>query len=468
MAFYAREKELSILRDFFAYDGFRGAIVYGRRRIGKSALIKESFKRFGPEVSVVYYQCVRDNLAGNVARLTQSIEAALGLSHLHFDDFEQAVGFLFEQSRNTPIWLAIDEYPFLSMQDGSLDSQLQRLIDTYDDNSNLKLILSGSSVAMMERILSEDNPLYRRFRLALRLEEMDYYDAAKFMEGFSDEDKIRLYAAFGGSPYFLQDLNHNQSVSGNIKRLLTDNFLSLQTEVETNLSNEVGKIENANAVFQAIASGAFHFNDILGKTHLVNSTVLSQVLDKLQVLGLVVKTAPINDPRNKKKSGYRIKDKISRFYYRYLFPNQSANQWLEPDVFYAQFIEKDFELSLVPHCFEEVGRQFLARRNNHGLVKPLLLDLGTLWYDDPIHKRNGEFDVVGRSDKDFYFLECKFISAPVTDQIILQEAQQVADAGYGGARLAFLSRSGYSLQQSYPYDLFTLKDIFDPDLGYSY
>ena len=93
-----------------------------------------------------------------------------------------------------------------------LDSKLQNIIDDYNASTNVKLFLCGSSISTMEDILSESNPLYRRFQLKILLKEMDYYDSARFYPEFSNEDKVRLYAAFGGVPYYNCQIDNSKSV----------------------------------------------------------------------------------------------------------------------------------------------------------------------------------------------------------------------------------------------------------------
>ena len=121
---------------------------------------------------------------------------------------------------------------------------------------------------------------------------------------------------------------------------------------------------------------------------------MADVLDKLMSLEIVQKRAPINDPTNKRKSGYFVVDPLSLFYYRYVFRNASARQLLDPEVFYDRHVSQDFEENYVPHMFEEICRQYLVRQNRTGKIEPAFDAIGKYWYDDPANKTSGEFDVV--------------------------------------------------------------------------
>lgn len=82
------------------------------------------------------------------------------------------------------------------------DSIFQNVIDSYAMDCHLKFILCGSYVDIMKKLLDQDNPLYRRLSININLKQMDYYESSLFYPDYSKEDKVRIYSAFGGLPYY--------------------------------------------------------------------------------------------------------------------------------------------------------------------------------------------------------------------------------------------------------------------------
>lgn len=458
MKFIGRENETKALESLISKKGYRGAIIYGRRRLGKTELLKHCLLNKG--IPVVFFQCSQSNERDNTDALTSQIMAALGLSHLYFKTFIEAVGFVFEESKKRQIYFVIDEYPYVRELVSGLDSKLQFIIDHETDGSDLKFFLSGSSIQTMEAILNKGNALYQRFHLSLLLKEMDYYDSSLFYPTFSSTDKVTLYSAFGGSPFYNAQIDPSLSAEENILSLLCGNFAHLMDEANINLKSELSKINNANVVFLSIAEGAFHYSDILSQSHITSSPVLADVLGKLVKMDLIENIVPINEKKNRTKAGYRISDNALRFYYRYLYKNASALSLLNEEAFFDVFIRDDFYSRFVPQAFEVISKQFLVRQNKAGKLNPLLTDIGTYWYDDAITRKNGQFDVVGKSQKGYVFYEAQYTSKKIDDGMIAQEVRQVQETSLDAVQYGFISKSGFSIKKDYPYQLFVLDDLY--------
>lgn len=456
--FVGRDEEIRAIERIISLKGYKGSVIYGRRRLGKTELLKHCL--LNRDIPCIFYQCVQENEKENVVRLTRQIEKVLGLSHLSFDGFTDALEFVFENGVNKDIYLVIDEYQYIRKMVSGMDSKLQNIIDNYNSSTNVKLFLCGSSISTMEDILSENDPLYRRFQLKILLKEMDYYDSAKFYPDFCNEDKVRLYAAFGGVPYYNCQIDNNMSVRENIISLLSGRYSSLSEEIKVNLNEELKKITNANSAFSAIASGAFHFSDIQSKSHLESSPILSDTLDKLLKMDLVEYVAPINKKGNKMKSGYVISDSATKFYYHYIHRNSNEKEIMSDDIFFDAFIKEDFEKSYVPKAFEKIAREYLIRKNKEGKISPVLEDIGTYWYDDPANKTNGQFDVVARNKDGYLFYEVRFTAKPLNDSQIKEEIEQVNNTSLKAVKYGFISRSGFDLKEKYPYEFLKLSDIY--------
>lgn len=456
--FYGRENERKKLCTMFHSDGQMISLIYGRRRIGKSELIKQVLKE--TDIKSVYYECKQTTEQNNVDSLAELIGEAFDFPKPAFENMEVLLRFLFQKSEKEPMILVLDEYPYLRENSKGLDSVLQSVIDHYKDTSNMKLIVCGSYVDTMKALLERQNPLYGRIDLTLNLKPMDYYESALFYPEFSEEDKVRLFSVFGGIPYYNRLIDAKKSVRENIIELIASSGARLENEVAMYLNSEISKITNANEVFEALAKGFSRYKDILDQSNVSSGPALIDILDKLMRMDVVAKEAPINDENNRKKSGYFISDNLSLFYYKYIFRNLSRMNIMDPDVFYDKYIAEDFETKYVPKSFERICKQYLIRKNRKGLMDEIFEKIGKYYYDDPVEKRNGEFDIVTLDDKGYIFYEAKFRKEPVTESIVQNEIRQVKQTGLACYRYGFFSRAGFTCNQEKDCILIELSELY--------
>lgn len=458
MEFIGREEETRTVENILKKKGYQGCLIYGRRCMGKTELVKHCL--MNKNVPVIMYQCKESSEQDNINQLTKLIRDVLDVKYISFDSFIDAITFIFDYSKEHEIYFVLDEYPYIREAIDGCDSKLQKIIDDYAMNSNVKFFILGSSISTMEEIQGHDNPLYMRFSSSILLKQMDYYDSSFFYPSFSFEDKVRLYAAFGGVPYYNVQIDENQSVKENIIRILSGHFSNLKDFLEIYLKSELRKINSANVVFEAIALGAFHFSDILSKSHMKSSALLTNILQKLIQMDLIEYVAPINDKKNKHKGGYKISDFCTRFYYNFIYRNESVHNILDDSIFYDNFINEEFEKYTVPLCFELIAKQYLIRENKKGRLSPLLIDIGTYWYDNPIEKKNGQFDVVSECKDGYIFYECKFVENKITDKIVNDEIKQVSMTNLKPIKYGFFSKSGFEVSNRDSYLLYSLEDLY--------
>lgn len=456
--FYGRENERKKLHTMFLSDGQMIALIYGRRRIGKSELIKQGLKE--TNLKSIYYECKQTTERNNVDSLAELIGEIFDFPKPAFENIEVLLQFLFKMSEKEPMILVLDEYPYLRENSKGLDSILQSIIDHYKDTSHMKLIVCGSYVGTMKALLEKQNPLYGRIDLTLNLKPMDYYESALFYPEFTEEDKVRLFSVFGGIPYYNRLIDAKKSVRENIIELIASPGARLENEVSMYLNSEISKITNANEVFEALAKGFSRYKDILDQSNVSSGPALIDILDKLMRMDVVSKEAPINDENNKKKSGYFISDNLSLFYYKYIFRNLSRMNIMDSDVFYDKYIAEDFETKYVPKSFERICRQYLIRKNRNGLMEEVFEKIGKYYYDDPIEKRNGEFDIVTLDDRGYIFYEAKFRKDPVTESTVQNEIRQVEQTGLECYRYGFFSKSGFTCKDGERRILIELKDLY--------
>lgn len=456
--FYGRIKQKKSLLNIIKKDEQMICLIYGRRRIGKSELIKQTLKE--TDVQSIYYECKQTTERNNVDSLAEIISDTFHFPKPSFSDIEELLNFLFKKSEDSPLILVFDEYPYLRENVKGLDSIIQSVIDKYKDTSHMKFIICGSYVDTMKELLAKQNPLYGRVDLTIDLKPMDYYESAMFYKDFSDEDKVRLYSVFGGIPYYNRLIDSAMSVKDNIINLIASPGARLENEVSMYLSSEISKITNANEVFETLARGFSKYKDILDQSNVSSGPTLVDVLEKLIKMDVVKKEAPINDENNKKKAGYFISDNLSLFYYKYIFRNISRMNVMDSEVFYHKYIEEDFETKHVPKVFEDICKQYLIRLNKEGKIDEVFEKIGKYYYDDPMYKKNGEFDIVTLDDKGYIFYEAKFRKEPVTESMIKEEIFQVDQTGISCYKYGFISRSGFSCDESDDRILISLGELY--------
>jgi len=173
----------------------------------------------------------------------------------------------------------------------------------------------------------------------------------------------------------------------------------------------------------------------------------------------ISKVSPIND-ESKKKTIYEISDRLTLFYYRYIFKKTSFFATMNSEDFFDEFIKEDFYSSYVPKEFERVCAQYLVRENKAQRIKPVLYKVGKYYYDDPINKTNGEFDIVTLSKDGYDFYEAKFSSNPIDDSVVNEEVFQLSRINIKYNKLGFFSKNGFNITKPEKYRLYTLIDLY--------
>lgn len=457
MKFIGRVEEIKLINNEILKNCQSNILIYGRRRIGKSYLINQVLNNY--EGIKIYYQCKKIDIKNTLNELSNIIKKELGISYpLQFNDFDMLLSFLFEFSEK--IVLCIDEYGYLNEALKGVDSIIQQKIDKYKNNSNLKLILLGSSLDIMKNLIEKENPLFGRFDVVINLKEQNYYESSLYYQSFSNEEKVMLYSVFGGEPYFNSKIDESKTALENVVDLMLKKDSIGELFVEEILRNEINKVSNSYDVLQVIALGSKKHDDIKNRAFVDTTASLSQILKKLIKIDVVEKITPINDENNKKKTLYNIKSNVVKFYYKYIYKNITARENLNPIIFYKIFIQEDFESKFIPSIFEKIVKQYLIKENKKEDVVNPFYQIGTYWYDDPYNKANGQFDVVTKDKNGYIFYEVKYQNKSIDDNIVNEEIEQLRKIDIEYYNLGFVSKSGFDLCEKRDYILIDLKDIF--------
>jgi AAA+ ATPase superfamily predicted ATPase len=221
--FIGRKQELEFLEDKYNAPGAQLVVLYGRRRIGKTELLR----RFCNGRQHVFYTCRELADANQLAAFSERIIRADSPAAKYisvFQDWEAAFKGIMELPANgEKKLLVIDEFPYMCKGNPSIPSILQVLWYELLKDQNVMIVLCGSAMSFFEkRILSEKNPLYGRTTGIYKMTGLPFDDAIRFFPNYSAEDKALAYAILGGIPHYLRQFDPEVSLRENIiKNVLT-------------------------------------------------------------------------------------------------------------------------------------------------------------------------------------------------------------------------------------------------------
>jgi len=407
--FIGREKELQNLNQLYTKKGFQFPVIYGRRRVGKTALINEFVK--GKEA--IFFTGLETTAKQNLENFSKAVFDFLGGFGTApvFPNFQEALEYIFALSKKKRIVLVIDEYPYVAKSYKGFASVLQVLIDKYQDTSKLFLILCGSSMSFMEeKVLGYKSPLYGRRTAQFRIVPFDFFESRRYLKNFSALDMALVYGITGGTPQYLLQMNDNFSIEKNIKNTFLNTTSYLFEEPNNLLQQEVREPAVYNAIITAIATGSTKLSEISSKIG-EETSACSIYLKNLISLGIIKKEKPIAE-KSSRKTIYVIADNMFRFWYRFVPGNMSVIQNGMTEIAYKNISER--LPSYMGIVFEDICKQYLWKLNREGKTAITFMDLGRWWGGDPETKSEVEIDILATANKDSaIFCECKWINENV-------------------------------------------------------
>lgn len=438
--FIGRDRELTTLNKLYKSNKFEFVVIYGRRRVGKTALIN----RFIENKNAIYFMGVESNAKQNLENFSKSIiEYTTGIeTETAFLSFQSALEHIFKLSEKERIILAIDEYPYVARSSKSLASTLQLLIDKYKDNSKLMLILCGSSMSYMEdHVLAYKAPLYGRRTAQMKILPFDFDETCRYFENFSDEDKALIYGIVGGTPQYLLQMNDELSVVDNIKNTYLNSTSALFEEPENLLKQEVREPALYNAIITAIATGASRMSEISGKVG-EDTNVCSTYIKNLISLGIIQKETPYGEKASR-KSVYSIEDNMFRFWYRFIPENNSIIARGAADLAYERIVP--FLPDYMGKVFEEICKQYLWKLLLSGKCPVNFSTLGRWWGNDPVTKSQVEIDILAEQDKNTaLFGECKWTNEKVDLGVLETLVKRSKLFSYENVHYYLFAKSGFT------------------------
>lgn len=464
--FVGRHQELEQLNQAYQENDFQFTVIYGRRRIGKTSLINEFLK----DKKSIYYVALEENAEDNLKRFSDAISIFKNTDQggkEKFANFEECFKEITHLAQKQRVILVIDEFPYLAKAYPTISSMLQSYIDHEFKETNLFLILCGSSMSFMERqVLGYQSPLYGRRTLALKLEPFKLSEAHEMLPKLSKEDAFIINTVCGGVPQYLSYMSDSMSVADNIKK----NFLSksgrLFDEPNNLLQQELRDPTNYNSIINAIASGASKHSKIAQSAHLQTGP-LTTYLNNLIDLGIVEKKLPVTEQKKSKSKNivYRICYGMFRFWYTFVGKQTDLIERGLTDLAWVK-VQKGLSDFMGPE-FEKYSQDFMWSQDmNEKIVPNPFIHLGNWWGTDKRTHQQVELDIVGFSDdeRDGYFGECKWKNEPISRSVLEKLITNSEIFKYPLKHYYLFSKSGFTdscqeLAKKINCQLFTFEEI---------
>lgn len=429
--FVDRDVELDQLTDCYESGEADFIVIYGRRRLGKSELVRQSIAE---RDDAVYYQAVESTAQNQLEQFVGTATAQFSSLRNVRRDWEVLLEALGEKDAI----VIIDEFPFLIEEDESLPSRIQRVWDLELQETGTTLVLVGSSISVMEdKVLSGSAPLYGRRTATIDLKPLSVTDAREFVPEYDPETAIIAWSIYGGTPYYLQTIDSGQPLGTNVQQTILSERGLLYSEPEFLLRTELRQPNTYFSILRALAHGRRTPNEIAGMAG-VESGSLSTYLQKLRRLRLVERHIPVTEsPTASKRGRYRIAAPLFRFWFRFVYGNQDRLRMLGGNA-YDDLVAPELADHVSP-LFERLCQQALP-----DLIDRRFRDVGQWWF------KEHELDVLGLTGDGLVAGECKFTSQPVSEGVLTDLERTTSEVRWsdgptdGETLYVLFSRSGYT------------------------
>lgn len=431
--FVGRKKELEYLEDRYASKDFELILIYGRRRVGKTELIK----KFMEDKGSIYCLASLEDKENQLESVKRDMYKHFGGVRPDIQRWTDLFEYFSEKAEDKTV-LIIDEFPYLIEENRSVPSYFQKFVDEYLKDRDLMLILCGSSISMMEDLMSYKNPLYGRRTGQIDLKPLPFGEAMKMIPETTFEDIIRYHSVFGSVPFYLKKLE-GPTLQDDIRERVCRDTEVLYEEPQILMRQEFRTPNRYFSIMESMASGRTTPKAISDHTKIPLQSI-PKYLGELQRIRLIKHECPVTVREKRSRRGvYRIADNFFDFWFRFIGPHVSD---LERG--YEGFVEDYVMVDLdryVGRKFEDVCMEYLKERARDDLR---FTKIGRWWY------RNEEIDIVALNEKDsrIYLGECKWSDRRVGTDLLLDLKEKAGKVrwrnGNREERYILFSRSGFT------------------------
>ena len=411
MKFIGRKNELETLnREYKKQSSF--VVVYGRRRVGKTTLIKEFIK----DKLSFYFLATEELENQSMKRFSSTIARTTKNSLLQkasFNDWIDLFQVVANYNPEEKKILIIDEFPYLVKMNPAFPSILQNAWDEILKDSNVMLILSGSFIGMMQKYtLSYESPLYGRRTAQIRLSSLSFNEIYD-VQNISFEQSVRQYAITGGVPKYLEFFEDDRSLKEQIIDVVLSKNGFLYEEPNFLLKSESINAVNYFSIIKVISDGNHKLGKIASALGLDTSSI-TPYLSTLIDLGFVEKRIPVTEknPERSRKGLYFIADNFVRFWFRYVYPYKGELE-LDNIQIVLDELNISFEENFVAFAYEDICKMIFKELCQENKISFTPFRIGSYWLND--YNEDTEIDVmaIDNQKKQIFVGECKYHKKPI-------------------------------------------------------
>lgn len=412
--FVDRRQEMETLETEYARSGSALVILYGRRRAGKTTLISEFIKDKNALFFLASEESETQNRNAFRAKAAEFIGSDL-LREASVSDWD----IIFREIMSHPFTekpiLVIDEFQYIGRSNPAFPSIFQRIWEEQLKDKKVMVILCGSLISMMEsQTLAYSSPLYGRRTAQIRLGQIPFAYYGEFFPGHSRRQLIEMYSITGGVPKYIETFAESRDIYKAIRQNVLNRSAYLYDEPHFLLQQEVSEVGSYFSVIKAIAAGN-HKLSAISTVLEVKSTGLTKYLKTLSDLDIIEREVPVTEPNpaKSKRGQYKIKDNYLRFWFRFIYPNQSLIESGHSEIV-MDMIKKSLIPSHTAYVYEDVCREQMWELNAKGIWPFHFSKLGRFWEGDT------EIDIaaIDPDGKNLILGECKYWRSPVGVNIL--------------------------------------------------
>lgn len=408
LKFVDRENELTALEDAYRSGRAEFIVIYGRRRLGKTAIVKNFIK----DKNGFYFLARQENLELEFTRFKEKIAKKYNI-YIGADNWEKLFLEIEKKIEGRKV-IVIDEFPYWVIRSEKILSEFQYLWDEILSHQDMILILVGSYVSIMEqKVLGYSSPLYGRRTVQMEINPLPVSTIKEFLPEYGMEDLIRAYGAVDSIPYYLMQFAPEKRFWQNISDTFLNPVNPLYHDAEILLSSELREYNTYFNIIKAILDGATKLSDIANRSK-VDITNISKYLKVLVGLKIIKRVKPVTANPKEKNYLYELEDNYFRFWLTYVYPYKEEIEE-EPEE-HLKFIMNDY-----PRYMGRVFERFIIK-SLRKMMDMRFSKIGRWWY------RDKEIDIVGinEREKEILFAECKW-SDNVDAEKLLQKLKEKAE-----------------------------------------